>query len=193
MDRYVAQLLDDIAAAAASFAAFPYSDDEMDEISLEEDLLMARREHLSDRIGLAFSLFPPAGRLKGYHVSQLLQSLEECLRQYGYFPDFPAQLPLVKRYELLRDHLEEEVPVLHRHIWRIDFCTGLPDQCPYGQEFCNCMNFDFPVLDPQDEVDITYLLDWESADDFDWENYDEDRDDFFTGPFMLPEDEDEED
>lgn len=181
MDRYVTQLLADIAEAATTSAALPASElDDLEEVSLEEEVLYARKVRLSDRIGLPAIAFPPSERLRAHHISALLTALEDCLRQHGYFSDFPTYVPDVKRYDLLRQALDGDVPVLHHHIWRLDFCNGQPDRCMLGTDYCDCSS----VRDETDEE--RYAASW---DDAYWDELPDD-DDAYRPDQFYPNDQD---
>ncbi|MCB0635614.1 MAG: hypothetical protein KDC54_03300 [Lewinella sp.] len=151
MDRYVAQLLQDIRAAQRSLPEPPDPDDEWlaADTSPEEAATYARWVILGDHLGLPFVLFPPASRLREGHLMRLLSALELVIRGHRLRIEYPLGADLGRRYDLLRIQLRESIPLLPYHTWTLQVCQHPQHACPLGHEYCDCLLG--TLFSPEDE------------------------------------------
>lgn len=97
---------------------------------------------MSEWFGLEKEQFPPSEMLNAEELQLMADEFEELWGAYSFFPEFPDGLPSKRRYELMREYLDESC----QHWpggWRTNFtfCDYEPKNCPFGTEYCQCKDF----------------------------------------------------
>lgn len=159
MNRYLAQLLEDIEAATAAAPQFERQslfDTDEDFFDEEEAFTYRKQEILGAIIGIEQVQLPPADRMTEDQITPILYALEHCLDTYGYRPEFPAYLQPRYYYTLLRTQLRREVPLLMGEVFPLYLCVPTPESnCLLG-ESCQCKDTEiWEVEDSELELDDT--------------------------------------
>ncbi len=123
-------------------------------------------QKISEIVGLEKDQFPATEMLSDDQKSNLLTAMQEMLISYHIIYDFPENLPLDLKYDLMVDSLDNEVFVTSVGYNHLDFCGGDIDSCKLGGEYCVCNqdpDFEEPIslfdfLPPTDEDNKT---DWD--------------------------------
>lgn len=148
MEKYLAQLLDDIAHATGN-VAWPYaptSDEEglslFDWISDEEEDKTAPRRQLEDWTGIQQSQLPPADQLTDEQVHVLLEALKKMLNEYNWYFCVIFTLPERLEYEVLRTNFSQEAIIKRHHQGFFQTCKDGTDTatCIVGDR-CHCAYF----------------------------------------------------
>jgi len=91
--------------------------------------------------GVEAVAFPPASRLKDRQLKKLLSAIHQLLDSMLIELVFPANLPPNREYQLLLQQWTQPF-VLKLHAFQpLDFCELDMKNCPYGEQFCYCKNF----------------------------------------------------
>lgn len=157
MDRYLAQLLEDIEASIAAVPVFQRQGDfdaEEDYVEEEDALMYRRRALLEEIIGIEQIQFPPADRLTEIQIAPILYALERCLDTYGYRPEFPAYLQPRYYYTLLRAQLNRSVPLLMGEVFPLYLCPPSEETSCLLGDSCQCKDAEIWDLDATDYDDL---------------------------------------
>lgn len=194
MQRYVEQLLEDIAAAKANLPVFFDDYDEEDYYMLPAHLEAeeAPYQKLKDWLQLEPIIFPPADRLSTLQIMKILDGLVSLMKHFNYILNFPSSVPPALRYSVFIKELDKNTPYLTYNYWQIDFCNYESMTCPFGTSFCTCKQYEslYDKANEEDEniseqdfqdakelLDVTDFLFFD--DDLDFEMDDDDYDDDF--------------
>ena len=145
MEKYLQQLLEDIAYATANVAS-PYaavSVDFWDWISDEEEDKTAPRIPLEEWTGIQQSQLPPVHLLTDEQIEVLYTALEKMLIAYNYAIIFIFTTPIRTRYEVLQVNFSQEAIQKRWHDGFFETCKikkSHPD-CLLG-EACHCAYFE---------------------------------------------------
>lgn len=143
MQKYLNQLIEDmhLAATRVPLSKIPegtFDADYMEELEEMED------EPMSFWFGLEKEQFPSSDRLTTYQLELMAGELEKLWTAFSFEPDFPERLPAKRRYELMRDYLEHKCTYWPGGwIHHFEFCNYEPENCPFGNEFCRCKDFEY--------------------------------------------------
>ena len=142
MQSYLNQLIEDMHLSATRV---PQS--KIPEGTFDEDYMMELEEMedqpMSVLFGLTIEQFPPSDKLTSEQLTLMADEFGQLWAAYSFFPDFPEGLPARRRYEIMREYLDQGCrywPGGWEHIF--DFCNCDPDNCIYGDEFCRCKDFE---------------------------------------------------
>lgn len=144
MQRYLAQLLDDIAFATAN-ASFPCTDQQWDLSdwrSPEEEEAMAPIRPLEEWTGLSKDQLPPAELLTDEQVHHLLEALKKMLEAYNWHYVLQTEVPERVQYAAIRYNFRQEAKVKQWHMGFFEHCVpGTAHKtCALG-EHCQCAFF----------------------------------------------------
>ena len=159
LQHYLEQLIADMHLAAGRVPKSPIPDgvfdpDYQDMLEESPDRLM------SQWFGLEKELFPPSEMLSPEELQLMTDELVQLWLAWSFYPEFPEGLPAKRRYEILRQYLDE--PCQHwPGGWRqhFTFCNYEPANCPFGIEFCMCKDFesdDEMVTEMSDENELPF-------------------------------------
>ena len=140
MVRYVKQLIGDIHKSARSFlkpGAMPgTAEGRGDEDNRQ--MMLTPFETLEELTGIEAAVFPTHIDMDGLQTRKVLRAMLHLLDTCNLKVYFPKEAPHEIKYETLRENWDSyQVKYLPLSGDEIDFCTGDPQTCPFG-EFCNC-------------------------------------------------------
>ena len=98
-------------------------------------------------LGLEEIQFPPVDRLTGAQMASIVSIFEECLLSWNILAHMPENIPLSLRYSLLVSTLAKSVFVQGSGFVHLEFCNYWPETCPFGEEYCQCKDFDIDITD----------------------------------------------
>lgn len=137
MQRYLRQLLEDIAAARRQDIPPPPP------ASLFADAERYLREEpgpaLGQYCGLKSEGFPPAERLAEAQQQAVVEALKETYASYAVDLDLPEKLPPALQYRFYVKALDEPCFIGDGGFATIHFCEGEPEACPFGWQYCTCL------------------------------------------------------
>jgi hypothetical protein len=144
MQRYIDQLLEDIAAAHRMKVKTvpqdkPFSiEDHFEEV---ERWLESDPEHtFAYYCGLQLEQFPPAERLTDKQLHAIYKAFGHLLFSWNLSEDLPESLPLRRAYSFLISILHRKVEIVTDGFITIEFCSCDPSSCPF-EEYCSCKEY----------------------------------------------------
>jgi len=118
--------------------------DSIDEFTEIERIISEIPEKtLGDQIGFRREKFPLATSLTERQLIELIDAVKELYGSCGVIVDLPESLPPVDYYKFLMDALDIKIILSSRGFIHIEYCEYIPEECPFGSEFCHCRNDDF--------------------------------------------------
>lgn len=158
MHNYLAQLIPDM-----HLAAMRVPKSRIPEGTFDPDYMMELEESpekpMSEWFGMLKEEFPPAEKLTAEQLELMAAEFEKLWAAYSFEPDFPDGLPAKRRYELMRDYLDQECSHWPGGwVHHFEFCDYDTENCPFGEEFCRCKDFDDDDLEmkPKDNNELPY-------------------------------------
>jgi hypothetical protein len=85
--------------------------------------------------------FPPLEKLNANQVEMLVNELLALWKAFNFYPDFPDGLPNAIKYKLLVDYIGHKTSYVTHGDMHIEFCSYMPEECPFPPEFCQCKQF----------------------------------------------------
>lgn len=145
MERYVQQLLEDIAWSAEN-VSWPYVEKSLDLhdwISDEEEDRTAPVRQLEDWTGISRDQLPPHEKLTDDQVSRLLSALKEMLNAYNWCFVLQTRVPERIQYATICDNFSQEAKIKRWHTGFFELCRPGTEQgtCSLG-EHCQCRFFE---------------------------------------------------
>lgn len=145
LDRYIAQLLEDISISAEN-ASFPYKRDAQTLFDIpteEEEDRFAQVRDLEEWTGIKQEYLPPASMLNDEQLSQLLAALISLLEAYNWMFVVQIAVPQRVQYETIRCNFKQDAKVKVWHMGFFEFCKPgtLYTDCVMG-EYCHCSFFE---------------------------------------------------
>lgn len=139
MDRYLNQLLQDI--AAAKYADVPPPPPASDGLFADAERYLHEEPELAlgQHFGLKAGDFPPAERLNETQQLAVVEALKETYSSYNIDLDLPEALPPAERYWFYVKALGEKCFIDHWGFTTIHFCEEEPEDCPFGWRYCACL------------------------------------------------------
>lgn len=103
-------------------------------------------EYINDEASHPFSyyckieagVFPPVDMLEQVHIKKLCDALHKLYLSWNISPDLPEQLPINQTYQFLTSILDMKITPTDTAIIGIEFCDYVIEDCPFGQDHCNC-------------------------------------------------------
>lgn len=96
---------------------------------------------LSAFTGLNKESFPPSEQLTDEEMEIVLIAYDQMLATWNTQIDWQDNMPIRAQYDfLLKFVLNQRVIPLYNGIMHLDFCTGEPQGCDWG-EYCYCLNY----------------------------------------------------
>ncbi len=143
MDRYLAQLLEDLAELAKIPPPAPYiegiDEPDMEDMRYALEWEQAPLQPVEDILGIGKEMFPPAERLTEAQTESLVEAIEHLWESRNWQPMFVRdELPAPLRYKLLVNKWEEECQYISSGTVYMEFCDYIPKECPYGLQYCFC-------------------------------------------------------
>jgi len=157
MQNYLSHLISDMRQAAAGV---PKS--KIPEGTFDPDYMMELEESaektMSQWFGLEKDQFPPSDKLNLEQLELMAAEFEKLWDAYSFEPNFPDGLPAKTRYHLMRNYLDYST----QHwpggwVHSFEFCDYDKKNCPFGNEFCWCGDFDDDLIyHPKNPDDLPF-------------------------------------
>ena len=140
IDKYVKQLIEDLAEAKIEANNKNYilqdAETETDKVNIE--LANAPFQTIEELTGILKQSFPPLTEMDGVQIRLLLKAMLQLMDAYNLEIMYPEKLPFEMKYDILSEFWDiESVQYLPSSGMDVDFCTGDPHTCPFG-EYCYC-------------------------------------------------------
>lgn len=162
LNDYIVQLAERMRESANNLPD-PNKMSEFDEQSLPEELKMfadverflhGKAKPISVITSIETQEFPQVNRMTDAQVTFLYAELTQLLNAFGFFADFPQELPIDIKYKLLRQKWDDEFVYSGSGMTHIEFCDYEPTRCPYPEKYCWCKDLD--DFDDYDDSDDYY-------------------------------------
>ncbi|GEM_PF-430356 len=150
MQSYITQLLHDLKAAQNNLpppkdyallypnhpAAHPKYEGDLDYIIEWE---MGDAQPMEELFGISPNALPPVEQLTNEQAESLCHAILELWQAFNILADFPDDVPAKLLYRAFRNYWIEH-PVSYTSTGRLhlEFCHYIPEQCPWGLEYCTC-------------------------------------------------------
>jgi hypothetical protein len=150
MQKYVTQLLEDLAAAKGNLPPKPnvrvlYPDHPALDFGLDyiAEWECAPSVRMNDLFGIDAVVFPDANKLSDEQLSQLIEAILELWATFHFEAVIPDETPLNLVYSaLVKKWREDPVQYVSEGVSGLEFCHYEPTECPWGMEHCSCKDFD---------------------------------------------------
>jgi hypothetical protein len=141
MERYIEQLLLDIAATAENIS-LPFAERKVelhDWLSPEEEDQTAPIRNLEDWTGIREEQLPPAKMLTDQQVHRLLNALKKMLDAYNWSFVLQTEVPERIQYAAIRDNFSQQAKIKRWHMGFFELCRPGTEhgKCELG-EYCQC-------------------------------------------------------
>ncbi len=142
MQKYLAQLLADIAAAHRPDEVTESADtpgtlvEELEEV--ERLMLTEPKVTFGQHCGLQAEQFPPAERWSAQQLQEINEAFKDMMFSWWVTADLPDDLPPDQRYQWLLKALDEKIHLMDMGFTGIIFCEEEPLTCPFGEAYCTC-------------------------------------------------------
>ncbi len=164
MEKYINQLLDDLAKAAEKPLQCPdyskiYPNHPANDYKGLEYIIaweMAPQEPLSKLFDIDATAFPPPEQLTEAQAEKLIEAILHLWEVNNVYPILPERLPssFIVYKELVRCWAEQGIAIMPEGSTEIRFCHYIAEECPWGMEYCTCKDEDWY----NDDID-TYIKD----------------------------------
>jgi hypothetical protein len=156
MERYISQLLADIAAASRSENnATPVAQEETFEsyiAEVERYLSGEGAKPLRRILGLEEIQFPPIERLTDQQMLHVISAFKNCLDSWNVSLEMPEKLPISLKYTLYISTLASTINIVNSGTIHLEACTYCSDNCLLG-EYCECKEFED---DHSDDINVNF-------------------------------------
>ncbi|OQX98148.1 MAG: hypothetical protein B6I20_11450 [Bacteroidetes bacterium 4572_117] len=142
MQRYINQITSDIKAAQTNVLPDPELGTEKTYEEFEQKMLTIENapdmpaKHL---YGVSYEELPPPEKLTKQQMQQLIDAIIEMWVKFNISTEFPKNLPLKLRYELIRDCFEDDVHYMPGWSMHQDFCDGWCPGCKIA-DYCSSID-----------------------------------------------------
>jgi hypothetical protein len=142
MQKYLDQLLADIATAIASAPSSEKNVNWWIWLSMKEEDDIAPVQQLEDLTGIDKEMLPPATMLNDKQLNELLIALNKMLDAFNCHFVLQIKVPHRIQYECIREMFNQEVKVRQWHMGFFDLCRQDTEhkKCSLG-EYCQCELF----------------------------------------------------
>ncbi len=164
MQHYISQLIEDILAAKRpENAVEPKEEEDSFEAHIaevERFLTGEGEKPLRDVLGLEEIQFPPTERLTDEQMVSVISAFHDCLLSWNISAEMPENIPVSLQYSLFVSTLAKSVFIQGSGFLHLEFCNYWPETCPFGEEYCQCKDFDGEIADSDDtfseELDLPF-------------------------------------
>ena len=167
MQNYISQLLSDLENAKKNIPPpvdykLLYPDHPAFSYGLEYivEWEMAPDSSMDDLFGIKAEQLPPDDKLSEGQAEQLVQAILELWGTFNIGADIPNEdIPALLIYKVLRNRWETGTArYMSEGMTHLEFCHYVPEECPWGMEFCQCKEFANESTEEEDEMKDTELL-----------------------------------
>ena len=130
MQHYIDQLIEDLKEAKKFTIADPVFSDDYDEFERQMlEIENAPDIQCKNLIGISFEQIPPPEKLSEIQMQQLVTAITDTFETFNISVDFTERMPLILRYELLRDIFKMDIQYMPGFTHHFDFCSGDCEEC----------------------------------------------------------------
>jgi hypothetical protein len=151
MEQYINQLIEDIQNAQRPESEHVEEEKEFDIEAhfAEVDRFVSGEgeEPLGEILGFEEIQFPPIEKLNDNQMQRISEAFVECLFSWNITAEIPEEAPISLRYSLLVSTLKKQVYIQNSGFIHLEFCQYDVETCPFGNEFCQCKDFDIDFDD----------------------------------------------
>jgi len=142
MQKYINQVIGDIKAAQINVPPDPELGTEKTYEEFAEK--MQAIENTPDvpakqLYGVSYEELPPLEKLSEPQMQQLIDAIEETWIKFNISTEFPEDVPLKLRYELIRDCFKDDIHYMPGWSMHQDFCDGWCPECKIA-DYCTSIN-----------------------------------------------------
>lgn len=136
MQNYINLFIEDLNDAKRNAPESP----EFSEIYEEFEEQMLAVENAPDKsfdtlMGIAYHQFPPSTMLNEEQIRSVIDALEDTFNAFNMSIDLPDEVPLIVKYELIRELFTEKTHYMPGFTNHFDFCSGYCPGCKIA-EYC---------------------------------------------------------
>jgi hypothetical protein len=136
MQNYINLLIEDLQDAKSHAPESPEFSDIYDEF--EEQMLAienAPDKSFDSLMGITYQQFPPSTMLNEEQIRSVIDALEDAFDAFNMSIDLPDEVPLIVKYELIRELFTENTHYMPGFTNHFDFCSGYCSGCKIA-EYC---------------------------------------------------------
>lgn len=140
MNHYITQLIEDLKAlqrAPMEPWYRPGEGMELEYADVKQFLCGGHEQQISTLFDLQPEQFPPPKRLTTSQMQAITLAYAELLLSWGICLVIPESVPVEMAYETAVGALERKVSVSQYGMVTLEFCSYIPEKCPFG-EWCHC-------------------------------------------------------
>ena len=148
MKRYIEQLIDDL-QAAKNLVPKQKPQEEMTSGEVWDELIEIDRiideepdRPLHNIFGIDPSNFPPPEKLTTKQAQLLATEILDLWAAFHIEASYPEKFPLEKLYPMLVEKFKKPFLYFPMGITGIEFCHYEPKECPFGDEYCRCKEWE---------------------------------------------------
>ena len=148
MEHYIEQLIDDLHKATWNMnpphelweesGADPDDELELEDMSYLEEYVYGKEIPISAITGIEQEQLPPAEKLSQAQQALLATELENLLKYFHFYLDFPENFPAHLRYQFIVDFWEEKHVALSFGESHIEFCDYSEGYCAFPEYCTSC-------------------------------------------------------
>jgi len=148
MERYIEQLIEDL-RDARRFAPKQKHHDKKTKEEVWDELIEIDRiideepdRPLHNIFGIDPAIFPPTEKLTNVQSQLLASEILELWNAFHIEASYPENFPLNKLYPMLVEKFKKPFLYFPMGLTGIEFCNYNPEECPFGDEFCRCKEWE---------------------------------------------------
>ena len=150
LNAYVVQLAERMRESAENLPD-PNEVTEFDEDSLPEEFKMfadverflhGKAKPISAITSIETEAIPRISKLTDAQITFLYAEMTQLLNAFGFYCDFPKDLPVEQKYILVRRKWDDNVVYSGSGMTHFEFCDYEPARCPYPEKYCRCKDLD---------------------------------------------------
>lgn len=156
MNRYIQQLITDLAEAKNHVPTMPDPKEVLDDYPEFERRMLDIEESpdvpMKQLFNVSYQELPPPEKLTTEQMQRLIDAITDTWEAFSISVEFPEGVPTALQYEVMRDEFKEDMHYMPGWSMHQDFCTGWCEDCKIA-DYCKI----------KDEVQVD--------DDFDMKDY----------------------
>ena len=141
MQKYINYLISDMQEIAQNIPPKQvyFNDTSFDIPDYIIELEQAPLQKMLDIFCIDKYVFPHSEKLDDKQLKELVSAIEQLWKAYNFYPVYPENLPVKRKYELLVEKLDgDKVQYISEGRTHIEFCWYEPEHCPFGWNYCEC-------------------------------------------------------
>jgi hypothetical protein len=130
MQRYIDQLIEDLREARKHVPSEPKFSEDYEEF--EEQMFAietAPDVPMKKLFGVGYEELPPPAKLTEEQMQLLIDAILDAWEAFNCSVDFPENVPLKLKYELIRDEFADSIHYMPGYSMHYDFCSGWCPEC----------------------------------------------------------------